>query len=503
MSRTDGACTSNNERILGDMTYPDKQISKGSGIPGCVRRLSNVERLFLWSIQSNVSMAARVVGNMSEKDLLCAINAARRMHPLLGVKVIFDNQHDAWFSTDNVPATILRTVPRTSDTQWLDEIQREHMAPFELETGPLIRFVLVYSRQVSELIAFSNHGICDGVALANLIRDILIFYAEPTKEIRVIEPPLSADYLQRDDDPASSNSVGKDAINDFNHQWRQNPHYFSQADSIEVHKAYWEKTQHKIILLQLEPQETSALVAKCRENGVTIISATTVAFMAAYQEIIGSFPADQNMIGIPYDLRRRLRKKVGDAFCYFIGASSFPIAYDQEKTIWVNAQEIHKIIHKDIERLNIGGPDFDLFDPTLIDACFCFAHLMQFVPEAFERTNNLSAFARDTTNIAFKISASRKNRTLPILNTNLGRLDYPETYGDLRLDRMFFVPPAVRLVSLILGGIGFNGNLAFTLNYVKDMKEDDGSSLDRDMIMIRNRVLELLGFPEKASDKAI
>jgi NRPS condensation-like uncharacterized protein len=501
MSRTDCACASSNERILGDKMYLDEQKSNGYGIPGCVRRLSNFERIFLWNIQSNVSMAARVVGDVSEKDLLRAVNAARRMHPLLGAKVIFDNQHNAWFSTDNVPETILRTVPRTSDTQWVDEIQREHMAPFELETGPLIRFVLVYSRQVSELIAFSNHGICDGVALANLIRDILIFYAEPAKEIKVIEPPLSADYLQRDEDPALSNSVGKDAINNFNHQWRQRPHYFSQADSIEVHKAYWEKMQHKIILLQLEPQETSTLVAKCRENGVTIISATTAAFVAAYQEIIGPFLADQNIMGIPYDLRRRLPEKVGDAFCFFVGVSSFSIAYDQEKTIWENAQKIHKIIHKDIDRLNTGGPDVELFDPTLIDACFGFAHLMQFIPEAFERTNTLSDFARDTTNIALMISGSRK--IAAIINTNLGRLDYPETYGGLRLDRMFFVPPAANLVPLILGGIGINGKLAFTLNYVKDMKEDDGSSRDQDWIRIRNRVLELLGFPEKASDRAI
>ena len=199
MSRTGSACVSNNKSILGDKMNLDEQKGNGADIPGCVRRLSNGERLFLGSVQSNVAMAARVIGNVSEKDLICAINAARRMHPLLGAKVIFDGQHDAWFSTDNVPETILRTVPRISENQWVDEIQREHMEPFELEIGPLIRFVLVYSRPVSELIAFSNHGICDGVALANLIRDILVFYAEPAKEMKVIQPPLSTGYLQRDE----------------------------------------------------------------------------------------------------------------------------------------------------------------------------------------------------------------------------------------------------------------------------------------------------------------
>ena len=452
----------------------------------------------------SVAVAARIVGDISEKDLMRALGAVRRIHPLLGAKVIFDDQHDAWFSTDNVPETVLRTVPRTSDTQWFDEIQQEHRVPFEIEIGPLIRFVLVYSQQVSERISFAQHSICDGVALANLVRDILIFYAEPAKEMKVIEPPLSTSYLQPNETPLSSSKpIGNDAINNLNLQWRQRPHYFSQADFVEVHKAYWKKMQQNIVLLQLEPEETSVLVTKCRENGITIISATTAAFMAAYQDVIGPFPAGQNIIAIPYDLRRRLPEDVRDAFCFFVGASAFSFSYDQKKDIWENAQEIHKIIHKDVEGLNTAGLEFDLFDPTLIDASFGFAPLMQLVPEAFEGTKNLSAFARDTENIAFVLSGSLKAGMPAILNTNLGNLNYPETYGNLKLDRIFFTTGASRDIPLLPAGIGFNGKLAFTLNYAKDLNEDDSSSLDRDMIRIRNRTLELLGFPEKANDWAM
>lgn len=483
------------------MTHDEQ---KNNNIPGCVRRLWNAERNLLWGPNCSVAVAARIFGDVAEKDLIRALGIVRRMHPLLGARVIFDDQHDAWFSTDNVPETILRIVPRTSDAQWLDEIQREHRLPFEIEIGPLIRFVLIYSPHVSELIVFAQHSICDGVTLANLIRDILVFYAEPAKEIRIIEPPLSTAYLQPNESSSSSSKpIGSDAINNINLQWRQRPHYFSQADFIEVHKAYWKKMQHNIVLLQLEPEETSLLVAKCREKGVTIISATTAAFISAYQDVVGPFPANQNTVAIPYDLRRRLPENVRDAFCFFVGASAFPITYDKKKDIWENAQEIHKIIHKDVEGLNTAGLEIDLFDPTLIDACSGFAPLVQSVQEAFEGTENLSAFAHDTENIAFVLSGSFKAAMPAIINTNIGNLNYPETYGNLRLDRLFFTPAAGRGLPLLPAGIGFNGKLAFTLNYAKDIKEDDGSSLDRDMIWIRNRTLELLGFPEKANDRAI
>lgn len=470
-------------------------------IPGCIRCLWNGERIFLWGPNYNEAVTARIVGDVSEKDLKRALDAVRRIHPLLGAKVIFDTQHDAWFTTDNVPETIFRTVQRTSDTQWFDEIQKEHMIPFEVETGPLIRFVLVHSPQVSELIVFAQHSICDGIALANLIRDILTFYAEPAKGIKAIEPSLSTDYLQLNESPSSSSkSIGNDTIHNLNLQWRQRPHYFSQVDFIEVHKAYWKKMQYNMTLLQLEPYETSILGAKCRKNGITINSAMTAAFLAAYQEVIGSFPIDHNMIGIPYDLRRRLPENASNAaFCFFIGGTGFPYLYEQKKDLWENAQEIHKMIHKGMEQLDIWGRELLPFDPALLDAKI-FDSFMQLVPEASEETKNLKAFAHDAENIAFTFTASKVR--VAILNTNLGRLDYPETYGNLRLDRMFFTPSGAD-VPLLLGGIGFNGKLAFTLNYVKDMEGDDGSSLDQDMIQIRNSALKLLGFPEKANNRAV
>ena len=125
---------------------------------------------------------------------------------------------------------------------------------------------------------------------------------------------------------------------------------------------------------------------------------------------------------------------------------------------------------------------------------------MQFIPEAFERTNTLSDFARDTKNIALMFSGSRKNTA--IINTNLGRLDFPQTYGDVRLDRMFFAPPASETIPLILGGVGVGGCLTFSLVYLEN-KEVSDQSLAGDMIQIRNRALEFLGFPENRNDRAV
>lgn len=539
------------QTIVGD--FKDTKETHSIDVPRCMHRLSNSERCWLWDLMSNVSVTARIVGDVDEKNLLHAINAARQMHPLLSARVVFDDQYDAWFSTDNALKTIFRTVPRGSDTQWINEIQQEHLIPFEPEIGHLIRFVLVYSDLVSELIIFAHHSICDGISLANLIRDILVFYTEPAKEVQIIPPLLEADYLPNyEHDSLSkppemavlqtynkyktkySNSLLNltltkwyfvpnnflrnmllqknrqnqhtaaeiDSVNICNLLWRKSPHYFTQADFNEVHKAYWEKHRYNVVLLQLDSEETSILTNKCRDKGVTITSATTIAYLAAYRDVFGSFP-NRCSVWIPYDLRRHLGEDVGDIFCFFVKSVCPKFDYNTEKTFWENSQEIHGAIRKGLEQLDTVNHEMIYLDPILLDA-ISFALSTKLVPKAFERTKNLSAFAHDTKNIVFMLSVVRDVINPIIVNTNLGRLDFPETYGNLRLDNIFFVPPVSITFPypLMFGGVGFNGKLVFTLNYVEQVGEGSAYIREQDMIRIRNRSLEYLGFPEKVSDKA-
>ncbi|RQW79677.1 MAG: hypothetical protein EHM14_07840 [Methanothrix sp.] len=476
-----------------------KQKADCADIPGCIRSLSNVERLFLWSFQTNIAVAARITGDIDERNLERALDAVCHMHPLTRCRIVFDEHHDAWFSRQSVPRATLRIVPRTSDSQWFDEIRREYGVPFELEIGPLIRFVLVYSPKVSELMAFSEHCICDGTALANLMRDLLNCYANPKKEVQVISPPVITDYLKKEGGFSIPKIIGKFFINHYNNQWQKNPYYITQEDFNKIHAAYWEKYRYSIVFLQLEPEESSDLVARCRENEVTIGSALTTAFLAAYHEVIGPLPKNKKTISIPFDLRRHLENDIGECFCFLTGGFNFPFAYDQKKSFWKNAADLHKIIQKRVEMLDNSGLDMEAFDPTLIDAFFNLAPYIKIVPDAYNQTENLSAFANDKKSAALKISNNAVSKLPGLTTTNLGHLDFPEIYGSLRLDRLFLVPSAGENIPLILGGAGVCGKIVFSLNYL-EQKNSNNPPPTRDMIRIRNIALEYLGFPEKANE---
>lgn len=469
-------------------------------IPGCLRRLTNFERYLLWSPENNMAAVARILGDVQEDDLRRAIDSVGAVRPLMSTRVVIDRHHDIWFSTDHAQKATLRTVPRTSEEQWFEEVRREYLVHFEPEKGPLIRFVLVCSREVSELIAFSQHSICDGISLANLLREILACYANPAKKGQAIRPPATTDYPKKDG-IFSSKSIDKAVIEYYNNQWQRSPHYFSQEDFCSIYDALARRIRHEIVILQLEPEETLDLVTRCQENRATVTSALTAAFLAAYQEIRGQLPENRRTIQVPFDLRRRIDATPGYFLGFFVGAFKFPFDYNPKRSFWKNAQELQEIIQKRAEMLDTSAIDMEPFDPTLVDAFTNCAPYVDLLPEAFSQTENLSSFARDRGNIAFELSSKAVYDLPGTISSNIGRLSFPEDYRGLMLDRIFFVAPASEAFPLFIAGVSVNDRLAFSLNFVERVEGEN--KLTVDMIRIRNRALEYLGFPGKASDRAI
>jgi NRPS condensation-like uncharacterized protein len=469
-------------------------------IPKRLRRLSNFERYLLWSAENNMAAVVRILGDIREDALRRAMDSVSAVHPFMGARVVFDGPHDIWFSTDEAKKATLRTVPRRSEEQWLEEVRQEYLVPFEPVRGPLIRFVLVYSRQVSEFIAFSQHSICDGISLANLLRDILSSYADPAVQRQAILPPATTDYLEQGD-IFSSKSIDKAAIDLYNQQWQKNPYYFSEEDFTRIYVALARRIRHQAVILQLEPEETLDLVARCREMGATVTSALTAAFLAAYQEIRGELPENRRTIQVPFDLRRRLGAGHEDFLGFFVGAFKFPFAYDCKKTFWKNARDLKEIIRKRAEMLDTSAINMEPFDPTLVDAFTDIAPYVELLPEAFRQSEGLRAFARDRENVAFELCSKAVYNLPGTVSTNIGRLNFPEVYGDIRIDRMFFIAPASESFPMFIAGVSVNDHLAFSLNYVERVGGEN--ALTGDMIRIRNRALEYLGFPDKTSDRAL
>ncbi|MEN6291348.1 MAG: condensation domain-containing protein [Methanobacterium sp.] len=465
-----------------------------------IRKLSNLERMYLWSPYSDVSMVTRIKGNISEERLRSALDVILQMHPLSGAKIVFDDDYNAWFSTDNVRKPFFKTVKMVSNIQWLEELQREIQIPFNPETGPMIRFVLVYSETVSDLVIICNHSICDGMSLVYLIRDLLDIYTNPEQEIKVIEPVDIMDFLPKGGFSLQSVMM-KLVMGNANRKWEKNPYYFDHNDAVAVQESYWEKYKFNTVLLELEPSETKSLLKQCRDNGVSIGSAVITAFIAAHEDIIGPFVKNQKQLWVPFDMRRHATTSVDDVFGLCIGAPRFSYTYNAKKPFWKNAAVLHKEIHKRVAKLDSHTMETPDSHPTFMDALSSFALLKEVVPEAYTKTENLKRYFKDEKNITFSFAKRSKSMVPGAIPSNLGSLDIPETYGDLQIDEMIFFPVISDSVPLNLGGVSIGDKMVFSLSYPEP--RDNRNSMTGEIIQIRNRALEYLGFPDKASEKAI
>lgn len=202
---------------------------------GRIKKLVNEERKYLWNPLSNVAVAVRIKGLVSVEKFRNAINRAAILHPLLSSRVLYDKDNIAWFHNDNVPEIPFRVVKLKNENQWLEEMRYENKIPFKLFEGPLIRFVLIKSPEVSEFMVYCQHAICDGRSLVYLLKDILALSVEPeTNTASLLLPPLlsSDDLSSLNTSKGYRKSFSELVINVMNKKWKEDAMTFDQEDLI-------------------------------------------------------------------------------------------------------------------------------------------------------------------------------------------------------------------------------------------------------------------------------
>ncbi len=448
---------------------------------------------------STVMMVARIAGAVDEQRLQQALSAVCSMHPLLMAKVIFDQRHEAYFSAEGVSPAGIQVVPRVSESQWLDLLADEARIPFDLERGPLIRCLLLQSENISELLVLCNHSICDGMALAGLIRDLLSRYADMDQESRSLPPPDLMDFLHPRTTLRGLVARGLTAL--ANRKWRRRPYHFGSDDYAALYRAYWRDRRAGVVLFEFDTEASGRLLASCREHSVTVGSAVSTACLLAHADVTGGFAKPQRKIFVPFDLRRRAVPPTGDVFCFCNGGITFPIKYSSKRTFWENAREMNGTIQTLVDRHAMIRPDIPSIEPSLIDALSAFAPFAKRVPAAFDATATLQRFIGDTQNVSFSWIRSLEKKTPGLASSNLGRIEMPASTDGLRVERLVFLPSASEGGPLVLGGVSAGDRIVFALPFVSSSQQ--GLSPEEVLIRIRNRALEYLGFPEHMHDRAM
>ena len=461
---------------------------------GKIRELLGNERKFMWSPVANVTVVTRVRGKITLDELGDAVNALKPRHVLLSCKIVFDMQHEkAWFSGDNVRAIPIRKIEGGHDKQWLDEALSEYRKPFDLLHGPLIRFVLVQFSDFVDLIVYAQHCICDGTALVHLTGDILERISQPDKEVRScpLPTPLSPETLPESVAPSGLMAkLQEKGVGAINKGWRKSSIVFDQQDYESIQQAYWNNFEYRILFMELDALQTKNLLERCRAHGVTVNSALCAAFIGAYQKFRGGFKGAKKNVAIPVDLRNRMEPKVEGVLSLYVGSLNFPYKYNKRKMFWDNARAFHDLVTKKMEKQNLFETFFALeaMDHTLLEAMLTFAATAKYVQPGSNRYAKLSRFAHDGKNQANKMCKRFVSNLPGTVMTNLGKANIPEDYGNLKIEKMHFLPSTSESFPLALGVITAGGQLSLTVNYVHQCRENELKQI----VAEAKRLLEIL-----------
>lgn len=435
------------------------------------RKVTGGEGFFAYSPFSTVTMVARIKGNVTEEMLKNAVAKVQQRHTLLRVRIKEDDQHALWFTSEGVQEIPVEIVPRKSENDWIKLHADYSKLPYEFETRPAIRFVLVQSPEISELIILCHHMICDGMSLAYLARDMMVHLGDPSAEVEVLPDP---EPITLDNIPSEISVPGlvKKIIQKIKNEWNEEIVFFDQEDYEELCKTYWDNYDHEIFPIELTEEETSAIVARCKKEGITVNSAITAAISGALTFVEGEKPHNAQTV-VATSLRDPLPKPPGEAMGYYAQGVQMKLKYNHKKSFWDNARKYHKKIAPNykIKKMFADLPMYLEMDSNVYSV-LSFKNLGRLVSPDSPRYEKLSGFGnREDVIVRLLKRAKMDSLDAKLMGpavTNLGRVDFPKTYGELELDRLMMQPggafPLVH-VDIVLGAVTCSGKLSMILEY--------------------------------------
>lgn len=438
------------------------------------REITSIERLFSWSPFSIVTMVARIKGDVSESTLREAVSKAQQRHPNLRVRIIQDENGDPWFTSEGAGEIPIEIVQRESTDQWIQLVQESCRAPFEFDEQPAVRFILVHSPEVSELIILCFHILCDGLSLAYLARDLMQHLGDPTREVEILPDPVPIDR-QNIPEEVSLNFISRYAIGRMNKKWEAEKVIFDQVDYEDLTATYWMNYIHQVMPVELSEEQTAELVKRCRKEEVTVNSALAAAFIGAQVIVQGQQPF-HSTVGVAASLRDRIQVPIGEVMGFYAGVAQMDYKYKKNAPLWQNARQFHRLAKSRINNKNLfqGLLSWCYLQPTILES-MNFKRLGGLVPVHFDRYQKLSDFSKRDDVVQSILKRGKMDSLDKIIMgtavTNLTRMDFPRKYGDLELDRLIMKPggafPMVN-ANLVLGAVTCSGKLSLLIEYVED-----------------------------------
>jgi len=309
------------------------------------RKLTVGERVMYVSSGAPVNciFPVKIKGQINRERLEQALLKLQQKHPLLRVVIREDEKGAPYYVTDTQIAPIPIDIrERYTNDDWQQVSVDEWYKPFQVSQGPLARVVWLKSDSVSELLLICPHCICDGSSILTLLREMLMVLDNPLLELT----------------PYSSFEAIEDLLPPAllaNKKFRLRGLIFGKIARLIL----WFKTRglqpvtNRGYLLnwKLSQELSNTLVHRCKEEGTTLFSAISVAFLDAFRQVRPS--AAHNKLICPVDIRRFVPEIAQDELFAFAPIVELSADISALNDFWTRTRTFKNDLLAKIDKINI------------------------------------------------------------------------------------------------------------------------------------------------------
>lgn len=369
---------------------------------------------------------AKLQGQFSSEQLSTVLRQVQQHHPLLRVRIATDEIGQPKFveTDDEIP---LRLVARTDDRHWQAELEVELARSLDWQVAPLLRVVLLQSGAESELIIICHHAIADGLSGVYLMRDILQGLAGKTFEWSDLSAALSLESAL----PGIALSPEAAA----------KPKDYPPLQS--------RRSRPHIRTVLLSPEFTQQLIQRSRAEHTTVHGAISAAFLLALTQQDAK-SSDMMRCLHPFNVRSQLSLPMPDGVGLYIYMGMTTHSLQANSTFW----DVARSVKSQLSQIDIA---------------------QQLVEERQLRQPTMANLTDATT----FVEAAQAQYLCQLEVTNLGRIDIPQQYGNIRIEALHAPATTSGVARRIVGVTTLGDRLALTITSTPLMDVDRAES-DRD-----------------------
>lgn len=350
--------------------------------------------------------ALKINGQLNHAQLGTALGRLQEKYVMLRTAIATGATGIPFFHTPlsrpNIP---LRVVERHSDDDWNHETVRELGTSFDIQNGPLLRVTWIRSADVSDLILAFHHCMCDGGSGVALLNDLLALLDDPQSEIgkapafQSISDLVPAEILHN-----RRNRFKAKLSAALVHAGLSLGSLFISTKNKPAPRLGGPRSGDYLINWKLGAEQSKALFAQCKQEGVTVNTAIGLALMEAFKAINGA--GAHGKATCPVDIRRYMPEVKRDMLFSYGLALNISLGKSVGTHFWKKAKTLQAHVSKQMDKLNP----------------YEFTMIMEASHRSVHKLRRFLTYAKVGNDFMF---------------SNMGKLDIPVEYRNFTVDTVY------------------------------------------------------------------